>query len=44
MKKTIVLLGIIVGGLLSISFYSTYAMYVAVQSDTSIDLTSNLNY
>ena len=44
MKKTIVLLGIIVGGLLSISFYSTYAMYVAVQSDTSIDLTTNLNY
>ena len=44
MKKTIVLLGIIVGGLLSISLYSTYAMYVAVQSDTSIDLTSNLNY
>ena len=44
MKKTIVLLGIIVGGLLSISFYSTYAMYVAVQSDTTIDLTSNLNY
>ena len=30
--------------LLSISFYSTYAMYVAVQSDTSIDLTTNLNY
>ena len=42
MKKAFVLIGVIVSGLIALSLYSTYAMYVSVSND--INMSTSLSY